>query len=223
MNTRIFSAALGACLAAMMATSAEARIDTGPISSLYDSERQSLARPNIGKNFKANKSNYAAKSGKSRTAQKSKKSGGKYAKKKSAGQYAQKKTSLKAGQYAQKKTSLKARAVTASAGGGGGASRSCLQPQARALLSRIESQFGAVKLISTCRPGAVIAGSGKPSKHRYGLAVDFDAGSRKGAIVSWLMQNHHSGGTMTYASMSHIHVDIGPRFVSLNSGGRRRG
>lgn len=211
MNTRIFSAALGACLAAMMATSAEARIDTGPISSLYDSERQSLARPNIGKNFKSKKSNYAAKSGKSRTAQKSKTSGGKYAKKKSAGQ------------YAQKKTSLKARAVTASAGGGGGASRSCLQPQARALLSRIESQFGAVKLISTCRPGAVIAGSGKPSKHRYGLAVDFDAGSRKGAIVSWLMQNHHSGGTMTYASMSHIHVDIGPRFVSLNSGGRRRG
>ena len=26
---------------------------------------------------------------------------------------------------------------------------------------------------------------------------------------------------MTYAAMSHIHVDIGPHFVSLNSGGAR--
>ena len=27
---------------------------------------------------------------------------------------------------------------------------------------------------------------------------------------------------MTYARMNHIHVDIGQRFVSLNSGGGRR-
>jgi hypothetical protein len=103
---------------------------------------------------------------------------------------------------------------------GGGASRSCLKPSARALLNRIESRFGPVRVVSTCRPGAVIAGSGKPSKHRYGLAVDFDAGSRKGAIVNWLRANHKSGGTMTYAHMSHVHVDIGQRFVSLGSGRR---
>lgn len=103
----------------------------------------------------------------------------------------------------------------------GGTSRSCLQPQARALLNRIESQFGPVSIVSTCRPGAVIATSGKPSKHRHGLAIDFDAGSRKGAIVSWLRKNHHSGDTMTYRDMSHIHVDIGPRFVSLGSHSRR--
>jgi hypothetical protein len=108
--------------------------------------------------------------------------------------------------------------------GGGGTSRSCLQASARALLNRIESQFGAVSIVSTCRPGAVIAGSGKPSKHRYGLAIDFNAPSgKKGAIVSWLIKNHHSGGTMTYAGMNHIHVDVGPRFVSLGAGGRRRG
>jgi hypothetical protein len=29
-----------------------------------------------------------------------------------------------------------------------------------------------------------------------------------------------AGGTMTYRNMSHIHVDIGPRFVSLGAGGR---
>ena len=126
---------------------------------------------------------------------------------------------------AYKATSRKQRVArsmwnTQSSGGGGGASRSCLQAEARALLARIEQNFGPVSVISTCRPGAVIAGSGKPSKHRYGLAVDFDAGGRKGQIVQWLIANHHSGGTMTYGNMSHIHVDIGQRFVSLGARGR---
>ncbi len=102
-----------------------------------------------------------------------------------------------------------------------GVSRGCLTPAARALLGRIESQFGAVQIISTCRPGARIAGTGRISRHASGNAVDFNAGPRKGAIVQWLIANHRSGGTMTYAAMSHIHVDIGPRFVSLNSGGAR--
>ncbi len=101
-----------------------------------------------------------------------------------------------------------------------GTSRSCLTSEARSLLNRIESQFGAVSVVSTCRPGAVIATSGKPSKHRHGQAIDFEAGSRKGAIVKWLIANHRSGGTMTYRDMSHIHVDVGYRFVKLgaNSG-----
>ena len=102
-----------------------------------------------------------------------------------------------------------------------GVSRGCLTPAARALLGRIESQFGGVQIVSTCRPGARIAGTGRISRHASGNAVDFNAGPRKAAIVSWLIANHRSGGTMTYAGMSHVHVDIGPRFVSLNSGGRR--
>lgn len=119
---------------------------------------------------------------------------------------------------------LRSRSMTAAAHGGAGTSRGCLQASARALLNRIEAQFGSVQIVSTCRPGAVIAGSGKPSKHRYGLAVDFNAPSgKKGAIVQWLIKNHHSGGTMTYAGMNHIHVDVGSRFVSLGAGGRRRG
>jgi hypothetical protein len=103
-----------------------------------------------------------------------------------------------------------------------GTSRGCLTPSARALLGRIESQFGGVQIISTCRPGARIAGTGRISRHASGNAVDFNAGGRKAAIVRWLIANHKSGGTMTYAGMSHIHVDIGYRFVSLNSGGRYR-
>lgn len=100
------------------------------------------------------------------------------------------------------------------------APRTCLTPAARALLDRIEQKFGTVKVISTCRPGAVIAGTWHPSRHASGNAVDFLAGSRKAAIVEWLIANHRNGGTMTYADMDHIHVDIGPRFVSIANGPR---
>jgi Bacterial SH3 domain/Peptidase M15 len=99
------------------------------------------------------------------------------------------------------------------------APRTCLTPPARVLLERIEEKFGPVQLVSTCRPGATIFGTGRPSKHANGNAIDFDAGSRKEQIVEWLIANHHDGGTMTYPDMDHIHVDIGPHFVSI-AGGR---
>jgi Peptidase M15 len=105
----------------------------------------------------------------------------------------------------------------------GGGSREGLTPPMLALLDRIEATFGPVDVISGYRPGARIAGTGRISRHASGNAVDIDAGTRKGAIVKWLIANHHNGGTMTYADMSHIHVDIGPHFVSLagSSGGGR--
>ena len=78
--------------------------------------------------------------------------------------------------------------------------------------------FGPVKLVSTCRPGATIAGTGRPSRHASGNAMDFDAGIHKARIVDWLIANHHEGGTMTYADMDHIHVDIGPYFVAIAGG-----
>jgi SH3 domain-containing protein len=99
------------------------------------------------------------------------------------------------------------------------APRTCLTQAARALLARIEDKFGPVNVVSTCRPGATIAGTGRPSKHASGNAIDFDAGNRKGQIVEWLIDNHRDGGTMTYPDMDHIHVDIGPHFVSI-AGGR---
>ncbi len=108
----------------------------------------------------------------------------------------------------------------------GGGMRRGLTPAMLALLGRIEDKFGPVNVISGYRPGARIAGTGRISRHASGNAADIDAGSRKGAIVKWLIATHHSGGTMTYADMSHIHVDIGPHFVSLGAnsghgGGRR--
>ena len=97
------------------------------------------------------------------------------------------------------------------------APRSCLTEAAHALLDQIEKKFGPMQLMSTCRSGATIAGSGRPSKHASGNAIDFEAGARKQAVVQWLIANHHTGGTMTYSDMDHIHVDIGPHFVSLGA------
>ena len=99
--------------------------------------------------------------------------------------------------------------------------RTCLKPAARALLDRIEAEFGPMDIISTCRPGARIAGTGRISKHATGEAIDFNAGRRKGDVVRWLIANHKAGGIMTYAGMSHIHVDVGHRFVALNAHGGR--
>jgi len=93
----------------------------------------------------------------------------------------------------------------------------CLKPEARALLDRIEAEFGRMEIISTCRPGARIAGTGRISKHATGEAIDFNAGNRKGDVVRWLIANHKAGGTMTYATMSHVHVDVGHHFVALNA------
>lgn len=100
--------------------------------------------------------------------------------------------------------------------GSGGTSRSCLTSEARDILNRIEKRFGHVEIVSTCRPGAKIATSGRPSKHASGQAIDFRVSGRKSEVVKWLIANHSDGGTMTYNDMDHIHVDVGSHFVALN-------
>lgn len=202
MSKSIFAALLALGVGALVAGPAAARVETGPVSSLYERDGRPLPR---AQKQRVKKHATKARRAGTRTAGRSARGKGKAA--------------------VGRKARLAGRAVTAGRSGGASASRSCLTPAARALLGRIESQFGAVQVISTCRPGARIAGSGRISKHASGNAVDFNAGGRKQAIVNWLRANHMSGGTMTYARMSHIHVDIGPRFVSLGAGGgkaRRR-
>lgn len=95
-------------------------------------------------------------------------------------------------------------------------SRSCLSSDARALLNTIENKFGRVEIVSTCRKGARIATTGRPSKHASGQAIDFRAPGKKKQVVQWLINNHSDGGTMTYSDMDHIHVDVGYHFVALN-------
>ena len=98
----------------------------------------------------------------------------------------------------------------------GATSRSCLTRDARAVLNSIENQFGHVELVSTCRPGARIATTGRISKHASGEAIDFRVPGKKKQVVAWLINNHGDGGTMTYSDMDHIHVDVGAHFVALN-------
>ncbi|MES1180029.1 MAG: DUF882 domain-containing protein, partial [Hyphomicrobium sp.] len=80
----------------------------------------------------------------------------------------------------------------------------------------IRAQFGNVEIVSTCRPGAKIAGTNYPSKHASGQAIDFRVPGRKAEVVRWLISNDRMGGIMTYSDMDHIHVDVGQRFVALN-------
>jgi uncharacterized protein YcbK (DUF882 family) len=96
-----------------------------------------------------------------------------------------------------------------------GASTECLTSAARNLLARIRGQFSNVEIVSTCRPGATIAGTNYPSKHASGQAIDFRVPGRKSEVVRWLIANDHMGGIMTYSDMDHIHVDVGARFVAL--------
>lgn len=204
MSTRMFAAVMGMGAAICLAAPVEAaRLDNGPVASLYENDgRHKVSR-------RAAKSRSARRTSSSRRQR--------------ASSYRRKGYRSSSQRKAYRSSGRKAVASRAATAGrsGGGASRGCLTAAARGLLNRIEAQFGTVQLVSTCRPGATIRNTGRPSRHASGNAIDFNAGGRKGAIVSWLRANHHNGGTMTYANMSHIHVDIGPRFVKLNFGGRR--
>lgn len=102
-------------------------------------------------------------------------------------------------------------------------STSCLPSQLKGVLSKISSKFGRVQVISTHRPGARIAGSGRQSYHATCRAVDFHPPAGKyGAVVAWLKSNH-SGGIGTYSgSHNHIHIDSGPSVVFHKGGGGSR-
>jgi hypothetical protein len=89
---------------------------------------------------------------------------------------------------------------------------SCLPSGLKAKLNQIREKFGPVKIVSTHRPGARIAGSGKRSYHASCRAVDFHPPKGKySEVVAWLKANH-AGGVGTYScGMHHIHIDNGPR------------
>jgi hypothetical protein len=116
---------------------------------------------------------------------------------------------------------LRERSFVAQRSGGSGTSTGCLTSAARNLLARIRAQFNNVQIVSTCRPGARIAGTGVPSKHASGQAIDFRVPGRKAEVVRWLIANDRMGGIMTYRDMDHIHVDVGARFVALGAASGR--
>lgn len=102
---------------------------------------------------------------------------------------------------------------------------SCVPADLRQTIASIQSQFGPVRVISTFRKGARIAGSGKPSYHASCRAVDFHPPAGKYAqVVSWLKANHR-GGLGTYScGAGHIHIDNGPsaRWHTCKGGGSKK-
>jgi hypothetical protein len=88
----------------------------------------------------------------------------------------------------------------------------CLPGALKSRLDQIRAQFGPVRIVSTYRRGARIAGSGKRSFHASCRAVDFVPPRGKyGQVANWLKQVH-GGGVGTYScGMHHIHLDNGPR------------
>lgn len=92
------------------------------------------------------------------------------------------------------------------------ASRSCLTGDTRAVLNRLESRIGKVRIVSTCRPGARIRGTNRQSKHAIGRAVDFHT-PRKAQAIAFL----RSQGVfvMTYCGMGHVHFNTGQSGASF--------
>lgn len=102
-----------------------------------------------------------------------------------------------------------------SAGSGSSTSLACLPPELRSALADVEQKFGPVTVISTHRPGAVVAGTGRPSQHRDCGAVDFRPSGNRRAIIAHLRKDPRVKGLGIYRS-GHIHIDAGPYRVTWN-------
>lgn len=100
----------------------------------------------------------------------------------------------------------------------------CLTQKTKSIVEQLKERFGSIVIVSTCRPGAKIAGTGRPSYHRWGMAVDFTPlEAKKKAVVNWLYDQKVL--VMTYFNQPHIHFNIGQgqrKILLANANGRKR-
>jgi uncharacterized protein YcbK (DUF882 family) len=103
-------------------------------------------------------------------------------------------------------------------------SMSCLPSSVQRTLNQIRAKFGPVRIVSTFRRGAVIAGTGRRSLHASCRAVDFHApAGKRAAVIAWLRTNHSGGLGIYSCGMSHLHIDNGGNYRwNKCVGGRRR-
>ena len=72
----------------------------------------------------------------------------------------------------------------------------------------VESKFGKIRITSSCRPGATVRKTGRPSMHRYCRAVDFNPPRGKYRQVARYLKTTWGGGVGTYSGrFNHIHID----------------
>ena len=95
------------------------------------------------------------------------------------------------------------------------ASASCLPGILQQRLSQIRSQFGSVTIISTHRPGARVAGSGRRSLHASCRAVHFKVCGNKGAAIAWLEANHALHFALQAIANREERAQIGRRLLAL--------
>jgi hypothetical protein len=95
-----------------------------------------------------------------------------------------------------------------------GASPSCLDGRLREVIKQVASNFGPVRVNSTCRSHSHNAkvGGATHSKHLTGDAADFSVSRNKSAVLGWLRRHPSVGGLKLYAGgRGHFHIDTGPR------------
>jgi len=112
---------------------------------------------------------------------------------------------------------------TARRHGGPSTSRACLPFELKNALATIESRFGPVKVVSTHRPGARIAGTHHASLHASCRAVDFHPAPGKYREVLAYLRSNWNGGIGTYSGqLHHLHIDVGQKIVwHTHAGGSR--
>jgi len=72
----------------------------------------------------------------------------------------------------------------------------------------VESKFGKIRISSSCRRGATVRKTGRPSMHRYCRAVDFNPPRGKYRQVAGYLKTTWGGGVGTYSGrFNHIHID----------------
>lgn len=103
-------------------------------------------------------------------------------------------------------------------GAGHSATLSCLPASIRAALDRANAACG-IKVISTYRPGARIAGTGHVSMHASCRAADFTAGAP--ACVLRALSGWNGKLSTDYGRARHYHIDDG-RYARFAHGGSRR-
>lgn len=75
-------------------------------------------------------------------------------------------------------------------------------------LQEVQRKYGPIRIISSCRPGATVKKSGRPSMHRYCRAIDFNPPRGKYRTVANYLKRTWSGGVGTYSGrFNHIHID----------------
>ena len=95
----------------------------------------------------------------------------------------------------------------------------CLPVMVRAALAKADAACG-IKVISTYRRGARIAGTGHVSKHANCRAADFT--SRNYACVRSALADYPGAMSVDARAVGHVHIDDGSYLRFAHGGGRKR-